>query len=244
MTQIHHRDAFLATLSERLGRTRPTQVIRPKLKHTCHLDVLKEHTAEQLTAQFTDYVENNLGAQAEVITSEALTTTILKYTEAYQVFANPEHLNVGEILLSQDPRLLNLLDLNVLSSKNHTVKLWDHHQSHDDNISIAEHANVGVVFAEQALVESGTVVLDSSAPQGRSISLLPEVSIFVIPQSVLMPRMTQACDRLHQLAKNGTRLPSCVNLISGPSSTADIELIKIVGVHGPMYACYLILQDK
>ncbi len=244
MTQIHHRDAFLATLSERLGRARPTNVIRPSLTHTCHQDVLNDNTPEQLTAQFTDYVETSLGAQAEVISSEALTATILKYTEAYQVFADPEQVNIGEILLSQDPRLLNLLDLNVLASEQHEVKIWDHHQSHDDNVALAEHANVGVVFAEQALVESGTVVLDSSAPQGRSISLLPEVSIFVIPQSALVPRMTQACERLHQLAEQDRRLPSCVNLISGPSSTADIELIKIVGVHGPMYACYLILQDK
>lgn len=244
MTQIQNRDAFLATLSQRLGRARPSQVIRPKLMHTCHQDVLEHADQAALCSQFIDYVENNLGAQAQAISSEELTATLLKYTEAYRVFANEAQVNVGEILLSQDPRLLNLVDLDVLAAENHSVKLWDHHQGHDHNVSVAEHANVGVVFAEQALVESGTVVLDSSLVQGRSVSLLPEASIFVIPQSALAPRMTQACARLHEMAENGRRLPSCVNLISGPSSTADIELIKVVGVHGPIYACYLILTDK
>ncbi|TGD57472.1 LUD domain-containing protein, partial [Escherichia coli] len=55
--------------------------------------------------------------------------------------------------------------------------------------------------------------------------------------------VAQLAERLHQKAQAGERMPSCINIISGPSSTADIELIKVVGVHGPVKAVYLIIED-
>ena len=48
---------------------------------------------------------------------------------------------------------------------------------------------------------------------------------------------------LHKKAQQGERMPSCINIISGPSSTADIELIKVIGVHGPVAKIYLIIDD-
>ena len=87
------------------------------------------------------------------------------------------------------------------------------------------------------------MVLYSHPKQGRAVSLLPEASVFVVAKSTLVARLTQATERLHKKAANGERVPSCVNFISGPSSTADIELIKVVGVHGPVFASYIIIDD-
>ncbi|WP_317853421.1 LutC/YkgG family protein [Escherichia fergusonii] len=75
------------------------------------------------------------------------------------------------------------------------------------------------------------------------LSLLPESSIFVLRKSSILPRVAQLAEKLHQKAQAGERMPSCINIISGPSSTADIELIKVVGVHGPVKAVYLIIED-
>lgn len=87
------------------------------------------------------------------------------------------------------------------------------------------------------------MVLFSSVGNGRSVSLLPENTIFVVKKSAILPRLGALAARLHVMTEKGEALPSCINLIGGPSSTADIELVKVVGVHGPLRAVYLVLED-
>ncbi len=100
-----------------------------------------------------------------------------------------------------------------------------------------------MVYAEYGLAETGGIVLFSSADRGRSVSLLPEKSIVVVRKSQVLPRVAQVAKVLHDKAQQGERMPSCINIISGPSSTADIELIKVIGVHGPVAKIYLVIDD-
>ena len=86
-------------------------------------------------------------------------------------------------------------------------------------------------------------MLFSDKDFGRSVSLLPEKSVVVLRKSKVLPRVAQLAKILHDKAEQGERMPSCVNIISGPSATADIELIKVVGVHGPVSKIYLVIDD-
>lgn len=243
---IHNRDSFLDGLAAKLGRERNTQgVDRTPLPHTCHLDVMADFSQAELADELLHYAKEKLGAlavscnKAELI--DTLTTVCHSYIESETNNANRIH--AEKIVLSGDQRLV---DLNInagLKSRFSDVYVWDKVESAQVNIHQAEQARIGVVFVEQALAESGTMVLHSDASYGRSVSLLPQVSVFLIPQSKIAPRLTQATQRLHAMAEKGERIPSCVNFISGPSSTADIELIKVVGVHGPMHAAYIIIDD-
>ncbi|OAN18182.1 hypothetical protein A3K86_04600 [Photobacterium jeanii] len=247
MSQIHNRDAFLDNIAEKLGRPRQTEAVtRPALKYTCHKEVLADHNQDELKDVLVEYTHTALGAHAVVTNKDELTATLAKVCEKYcldENLAEGETAAVEETVLSADQRLLELVNVDALRSDTHKIHVWDPSLGYAPNIEIAERAKVGVVFAEQALAESGTMVLYSNPAQGRAISLLPEASVFIVPKSTLVARLTQATAVLHEKAKQGERMPSCVNFISGPSSTADIELIKVVGVHGPVYATYIIIDD-
>ncbi|MDG3087751.1 lactate utilization protein C [Vibrio hannami] len=242
--RIIKRDDFLANIAQKLGRTdTPQSVERPPLRYTCHHDVMAEYTQDELKQALVDYTQTTLASQAVVTTQENLSVTLREVCEAYCLAGEEKVGKLADVLFSSDARLQVLLDSGQIESDYYQISLWNSHIDYQGNIDIAERAKVGVVYAEQALAESGTMVLYSQPDQGRAVSLLPEASVFIVAKSALVPRLSQATAVLHQKAAEGERMPSCVNFISGPSSTADIELIKVVGVHGPVYATYIIIDD-
>ena len=79
--------------------------------------------------------------------------------------------------------------------------------------------------------------------QLKTMGVQPTTSVVVVRKSKVLPRVAQLAQVLHEKAQAGERMPSCINIISGPSATADIELIKVVGVHGPVSKIYVVIDD-
>ena len=95
-----------------------------------------------------------------------------------------------------------------------------------------EKAEVGIVQADYGLAETGSVVLVASPEKPRIVSLLPPVCFFVLPASGMLDSMAHLMAELETRHGRG-QMPATVNVVTGPSRTADIELSLTVGVHGP-----------
>lgn len=68
-------------------------------------------------------------------------------------------------------------------------------------------SQIGIVFAEAGLTESGGIAVFFSGKR-RSVSLLPETSTCYFTQSDILPRVAQLAERLHKMAQDGIRMPS------------------------------------
>jgi L-lactate dehydrogenase complex protein LldG len=87
-----------------------------------------------------------------------------------------------------------------------------------------------------AIALTGTIVIQNAHAQGpRKLSLIPDYHLCVVYSGQIVETVSEAFDRL---AATST-LPT--TFISGPSATADIEMTRIKGVHGPRFLDVLIV---
>ena len=229
---LQNRENFLNKLAQRMGRERklvPDQMEAPVNNHpTTRLTHLSQ---QELCNEFMNFAKVLLVDVVE--TKEAdVAQAVLEVCEKY---------GGGNIVLNNDARLENLGITDAVKAKFDSY-IWDF-TNREENISRSEQANIGIVYGEYGLAESGGIVLFASKDNGRSTSLLPTTSIVIVRKSTVLPRVAQLAQILHEKAQAGERMPSCVNIISGPSATADIELIKVVGVHGPVSKIYVVIND-
>jgi L-lactate dehydrogenase complex protein LldG len=95
--------------------------------------------------------------------------------------------------------------------------------------------------AVAAAAETGTLFLASGPHNPTSLNFLPEAHVVLVAAADIVGCYEEAFDRLRAIYGEG-RLPRTVNLISGPSRTADIEQTIVRGAHGPKRLLVLILD--
>jgi L-lactate dehydrogenase complex protein LldG len=100
----------------------------------------------------------------------------------------------------------------------------------DKNLSCGELDRVDGVLTgcTVGIALTGTIVLRHAAAEGRrALTLIPDYHLCVIRADQVVETVAEG------LRHVGGFNPALLTTISGPSATADIEMTRIKGVHGP-----------
>ena len=225
---IQNRESFLAAVASRLGR--PPSITKPARtwQYSPQSEVLQDRTQDELMQVLIEQCAN-IHTTAKTCTIAELPEVLMDAVEDY---------GGGTVIYSRDPRFEEL-GLSPLLASSSAMHEWDYEKG-DANIKMAEQANIGIVISDITLAESGTIVVQTSRNNGRTLSYLPSGSIAIVPKSTIVPRMTQAARQL----RTNPDPASSIHFITGPSNSADIEMKLVVGVHGPMRMTYIIVEDR
>lgn len=233
---------LLVPISERLGhKSVPAEVPEVDVASLEPARATDGLSHERLVDMFAEEAEKVRVSVHRCAASEAAGAVAAIVGEAGETGA------ANEVVFADDDMLDELGIPAALESSAAVTRAtrWDAASGREEMIGRAQQARFGITRAAGAIAETGSIVQPCSAQCGRSVSLLPLVHIAVVDATTVVPTMLEAMQRLEEEragTSGGTGSASQVCVISGPSVTSDIELVRVEGVHGPMYVHYVLVE--
>jgi L-lactate dehydrogenase complex protein LldG len=100
----------------------------------------------------------------------------------------------------------------------------------ETNSSVRE-CELGVTGCDCLVAQTGSVIVSTVSAGGRALSVLAPTHLVVARRKQIVPDLATAMDLLRK--RYDKNWPSALSVITGPSRTADIEKILVMGAHGP-----------
>lgn len=176
--------------------------------------------SKRTLARFVEQAQK-AAASVEIVKREKGGRAIVEWLRDHNL---PQRLRLG------DDRRLNALEW----PKKGKPELLEGPSDGTDLVALS-HATGGVA-------ETGTLMLLSGADNPTSLNFLPENHIVVVEAQDIANDYEAMWTKLRRKFGRG-KLPRTVNLVTGPSRSADIEQTLILGAHGPVRLHIVIVRD-
>jgi len=218
------RDAILAKVKASLGErnradeaTRREAVLTRLKAHPQGVVPASQDGGHGIVAQFIKKA-TEAAASVETVRRNEVAQAVTKFLRDHNL---PQSLRSGD-----DPRLKNIVwpagSPQILSGP-----------SDGSDLSGLSHAFGGVS-------ETGTLILLSGPDNPTTVNFLPENHIVLVEASDLEANYEAIWARLR--TRTGGAMPRTVNMVTGPSRSADIEQTLILGAHGPVRLHIIVVQ--
>lgn len=239
---MHNREAFIANIARRLGRSEPLQTdpgqySRGIPDHAKQIDLSVEDRISLFSENWTNLTgkvwlvpEHKVHEQIPAILKEIIAALEIERVAMWD--------HEGLHSLDLENRLSDLqLDVipwiemedgaELLSSENASGSNWEKRSL---LLRATERCQLGVVWPDHAVANTGSLILRGGPGRGRSVSLLPGILFGIFREDQIVNRLGEA---FAHVGDADNPMPSSYTVITGPSRSADIENDLTIGIHGP-----------
>jgi len=194
------------------------------------------NNAAKATTRTAEYqnIERNY-QQTTALDRETILKTFLDHLHEYDAHifeTKPDTLSttIAEVLKSNNQKSVIAAD-NFPEENLPTGYTWQREsQSTKDQLNTAVGA---IASCEVAIAHTGTIILRDT----RQLTLLPDRFLCVVYENQIVDTVPEAMAKLEPYKAEP------LTFISGPSATADIEMTRIRGVHGPRFLDVIVVRN-
>ena len=120
---------------------------------------------------------------------------------------------------------------------------WDSERTLEVSTGASDgHQLVSVSHAFAGVAETGTLMLASGPDNPTTLNFLPDTHIVVVDAKDIAGDYESVWARVRETFGTDA-LPRAINMITGPSRSADIGQILILGAHGPRRLHVLVVGE-
>lgn len=195
---------------------------------------------ERLTARIAQPPRNLIPARSQLSHDEQIALFIQMAEDASASVQKVAGVNAVPEAVAQFILRSNLPSDIVLAPDQALNDLpWEQQQRLNIERRKAENGDrISVTAAFAGIAETGTLMLLSGPDSPTTLNFLPDVHVAVLHTKDIVGPYEDAWDRLRQKKQ----MPRAVNLITGPSRSADIEQTLQLGAHGPIQLHIVVVE--